>query len=731
MARIPQSAQVLAALVALLLMGCAMADETTFTDKTLVVWATVANLTQRGGSVLSLENPGGQFDGLVLGEIELGRWMAGSDFYRRTVRDQSAWPAESASPDQLLQLALIYRGRQVTCLRDGQTLWTAKLDEDPPQYGPETLCLLGLRQRSAGGGRYFAGSVAGARVYPTALSPEQIVALKPGVEGAQRPWAWWSFADGQTAERTGRFAKARLVGDAKVEGGRLVLGGEGHLLAMPPLPRDRGGETWPIYHLSAQIDEGQAIPFDPNGAIYWKGLYHLMYIFQDPNLPHGGHCWGHWSSPDLIHWTVHPAAIVPSAATPDKGIFSGNALVTKEGRPMVCWFGIDAGVCVATADDDSLIHWTHAANPIIPMPREGQPGHGVYTVWDPYLWLEGDTYYCLLGGNSLKGKDTLYLMRSPDLKAWTPVGPFYEQPDPDWTVDGEDCSCPDFFRLGDRHVLLCISHKVGARAYIGTFDREHERFLPERHQRMNWPGGAFFAPESLLDGQGRRVFWAWLTDCRTGPTRARTGSGVQSLPRVMTLNADGSLKAAPAVELEQLRRDHRQSGAVDLPADQSVTLDAAGGEHVELIATLEPGKAQRVGLRVRADAAGRQFTGIYYEPAGGRLVIDMSHSTTRGDVCYPEGPIGFVGMNNVADIKNPRQTVEAPLTLAPGEPLRLRVFIDGPVIEVFANDRQAMAQQVFPDGAAPLVQAFAEGGQARLTGLECWRMDGLSVEDKR
>ena len=36
------------------------------TDKTLVVWASLANLTQRGGGALTLENPGGQFDAVVV-----------------------------------------------------------------------------------------------------------------------------------------------------------------------------------------------------------------------------------------------------------------------------------------------------------------------------------------------------------------------------------------------------------------------------------------------------------------------------------------------------------------------------------------------------------------------------------------------------------------------------------------------------------------------------------------
>ena len=76
-----------------------------------------------------------------------------------------------------------------------------------------------------------------------------------------------------------------------------------------------------------------------------------MYIYQEPTLPGGGHSWGHASSTDLVNWTFHPPPRCgPSLATPTKAPLAGNAFVNKEGKPMLCWFGIDTGVCVATAE---------------------------------------------------------------------------------------------------------------------------------------------------------------------------------------------------------------------------------------------------------------------------------------------------------------------------------------------------------------------------------------------
>lgn len=76
-------------------------------DRTIVVWASPANLTQRGGSVLALEE-GDRFDAIVFGELAERKWMAGSIYYRRSQRNQSAVPADNAEADTFVQVAIVY-----------------------------------------------------------------------------------------------------------------------------------------------------------------------------------------------------------------------------------------------------------------------------------------------------------------------------------------------------------------------------------------------------------------------------------------------------------------------------------------------------------------------------------------------------------------------------------------------------------------------------------------------
>lgn len=90
------------------------------TDKTLVVWVAPANLTQRGGGVLSIEKEGGVFDAIVFGERASQRWMAGSELFHRTGPDHDALAAETASASQVVQIAIAYAGTRATIHRDAQ-----------------------------------------------------------------------------------------------------------------------------------------------------------------------------------------------------------------------------------------------------------------------------------------------------------------------------------------------------------------------------------------------------------------------------------------------------------------------------------------------------------------------------------------------------------------------------------------------------------------------------------
>ena len=226
------------------------------------------------------------------------------------------------------------------------------------------------------------------------------------------------------------------------------------------------------------------MPFDPNGAIYWKGRYHLFYIFQDKRLGRKADHWGHVSSTDLFHWRHHPTGLLD-------GMYSGNCFLNEEGVPTICYHQVGLGNAMAVAVDDNLDEWKKLdANPITPSSVTGEHKNKNYRSWDPFAWYENGTYYAIFGGEHPA------IVKSSSLEGnWRYVGDLFAHGLEGVSLE-EDVSCAELFRLGDKDVLLCISHRLGCRYYVGEW--KHEQFYPDTHAQMSWVDQSFFAPESLV-----------------------------------------------------------------------------------------------------------------------------------------------------------------------------------------------------------------------------------------
>lgn len=443
---------------------------------------------------------------------------------------------------------------------------------------------------------------------------------------------------------------------------------------------------------------GPSAPGDPNAAFCIDGTYHLHYIVRHPWMGEDSFSFVHVTSPDMLHWEWQPTALQPSFT--GHGMFSGTGFFTKNGTPAVIYHGKDSGRNqIAVARNRDLSAW-EPPYPIEVSGPEDLVSHMRH--WDPDCFLIGDTYYSISGGKEQP------LFKSDDLKTWTYVGPFVSHQPAD-VVKGEDISCPNFFRLGDKWVLLCISHPYGCRYYIGDWDAEKEQFVPEKHDRMNWAHAGqgpiwsrnarmwdFFAPESLLTSDGRRVMWAWM--CALAPELQE--KTIQSLPRELSLDGKGDLRIRPLRELESLRQNaqHFEPFTVE-PEDRP-----AGGIGTQHIFDL-PGSSCEIRVTVSRAEADRKrfgirlFTGDRNE--GLPIVIDPATATLQ------------VG------------TTHAPFTVASlpsDEDVELRIFIDKYIVEVFVNDRQAVAAAHLNGREARGVDAYTWGAPTTFGSIGLWTL---------
>lgn len=435
---------------------------------------------------------------------------------------------------------------------------------------------------------------------------------------------------------------------------------------------------------------------DPNGLIQWKGVYHLFYQYNPTGTGFGSMHWGHASSRDLVHWRHLPIALAPTSEGPDKdGAWSGCA-ISNEGVPTIVYTGVRPQVqCLATSDDELIVWEKDPDNPVIAGPPAGLDATGFR---DPCVWKEGGHWYMVLGSGARGVGGMILLYRSDDLHHWDYLGPLLEG-----RIDetGHNWECPNYLTLDSRRLLI-FSPEPFRQAHYYVGDQQALRFLPRIHGLLDH-GGLYYAPQAFIDEAGRRICFGWLLEGRTPEAFAAAGwAGVQSLPRMLSLDANGGLVQRPIPELETLRTAHEEVAAGLWTGRRELDIAGTG---LEIDLALEFKGAEEAGLELLATPDGTERTTILYDCGRGVLAMDTRRASL-GD--------GFEG-----------RLSEAPLALAKGT-FRLRVFIDRSVIEVFANDRICMTGRAYPtrDDAMGLA-LVSNKGTAMLRSMDIWGMASI------
>lgn len=464
----------------------------------------------------------------------------------------------------------------------------------------------------------------------------------------------------------------------------------------------------PQYHLLPRANWMN----DPNGPIYWQGQYQMFYQYNPNGAYWGDMHWGHAVSPDMVHWRHLPVALAPTPGGPDAGgCFSGTALADGD-RVAVVYTGvvpapaseatIRDGVhslresqCLAFATGNDLTVWTKDRVPVIAAPP---PELDVTGFRDPAPWRDGNTWYMAVG-SGIRGKGgAVLLYRSQDLRHWEYLhllaeGSATGQDAANPVDSGDMWECPDFFPLGDKHVLI---HSTQGKAYwqVGSFDRADLVFHPERGGMLDY--GSFYAPKTQLDRTGQRILWGWIPETRPeAEYRAAGWAGLMSLPRLLTLDAGGDLQIEVASPVQQLRADEQR---LHLTGDDDADRQRLAQMPIEgccgqIVCAFRRGSSRFILTLVSPDARKPWLTCAYDPSEPGKILIE-------------DKPVPLGGMGPEAE---------------------LRLFIDGSVIECFADRHGALTKRFYyPGTSAPPMQLQIQGALQSLSRVSIARMTPIS-----
>jgi beta-fructofuranosidase len=444
---------------------------------------------------------------------------------------------------------------------------------------------------------------------------------------------------------------------------------------------------------------------DPNGVIQWQGQYHLFYQHNPHAAVWGDIHWGHAVSDDLIRWTDLPIALAPTPGNPDEtGVFSGCA-VNNDGVPTLIYTGATGEQndhqtqCLATSQDGLLTWEKYAGNPVLSaVPPEANQ---TADFRDPFVWRDDDdeAWYMAVGSRIKDVGGAVFLYRSQNLIDWDYLNPLLVG---DQHQTGVTWECPNFFQLGDQWVLIVSAHTGTATGTVFYFVGHYEnyRFTPTHQGVLDY--GHLYAPLTMLDDHGRRLLFGWAREARSEVDQRIAGwSGLQSIPRILTLDNQQRLQMTPVPELETIRGHQTHYEAHDL--NQSKRLDATG-LNLDIVAEFEVQSGGHGGLSLACSPDGSERVDLLYE-------ADKQNLIARKVTVEPGGVL-------VTHIR------EVPHRLAADEGLKLRVLLDGSVVEVIANDRTSVVSRFYPTNADNNgVQLL--GAKARLRSMDVYEMPSI------
>lgn len=229
-------------------------------------------------------------------------------------------------------------------------------------------------------------------------------------------------------------------------------------------------------------------------------------------------------------------------------------------------------------------------------------------------------------------------------------------------------------------------------------------------------GNVLYAPNVMVDDAGRVLLWSWLQEKRT--VGAYDYAGCMGVPRMLFVDPESDrLWQLPVPELNKLRSGAEfRASEVPLPPGAAYPVPSVSGAHLDLCLTLLRGASAAVGVMLRAwDSAGGGGAAVVYHWDERLLEVAfeaLDPSTMQFSLAAP-GAQRFGGE----------------LDMRPGEPLELRLLIDGSCVEVFTGTGQVLSTRVYrgaPAGAGAAggsgVEVFAVDGPATLARIDAYEM---------
>lgn len=453
-----------------------------------------------------------------------------------------------------------------------------------------------------------------------------------------------------------------------------------------------------------------------HGMTYSDGRYHLFFQ-KNANGPFMTRLhWGHISSENLYDWREEKIALMPGRSFDIKGCWSGCVFtddVLTGGKPNILYTGVDyVKACIVQAEpaDGTLLDWAPKYDyPVI----ANVPGGMSDDFRDPYFFRNGDDAFIVVGtAKGGIGAATLHKY-NPRSGIWSNTGTIFFQGS-NANEAGTFWEMPTVTKIGDRWLVTTTpqntSRGVSTLYWTGRINSDGT-FAPDDSSPKNVELNGFardgfgMLSPTVFQHDGKTIALGIVPDKLSSQANHDLGyAHTYSLPREWSIDSEGNLCQKPFSGLTDLRTEGGFA-KTDFILDGNLDIEGVGGRTIELYGEFTVGSGQ-CGFTLLDD--GLSSVKVYYDASTNEIVVDAR---------------GVDRLINDSGIFDGYYHSTLPRKPAMGETIKLNVFFDHSILDIFVDETWASSVRIFANMKSAENVTACTTASTPVKALRAWNLD--------